>query len=32
MGIFNRPRTDGETYDGQGEERNGVIDVIKYKG
>ena len=32
MGIFNRPRTDGETYDGQGEERNGVIDVIKYNG
>lgn len=32
MGIFNKERTDGQTYDGQGEERNGIIDIIKYNG
>jgi membrane protease subunit (stomatin/prohibitin family) len=32
MGLFNRNRTDGETYDGQGEERKGFIDRIKYNG
>jgi len=32
MGIFNKNRTDGETYDGQGEERKGLIDVISYNG
>lgn len=32
MGLFNRNRTDGGTYDGQGEERKGFIDRIKYNG
>ena len=32
MGIFNKERTDGATYDGQGEERRGFIDRIKYNG
>ncbi|GAP71957.1 hypothetical protein SAMD00024442_20_46 [Candidatus Symbiothrix dinenymphae] len=32
MGVFNKQRTDGQTYDGQGEERKGLIDVIKYNG
>jgi len=32
MGIFNKERTDGQTFDGQGEERKGMIDVIKYNG
>ena len=32
MGLFNKQRTDGETFDGQGEERRGMIDVIKYNG
>jgi membrane protease subunit (stomatin/prohibitin family) len=32
MGIFNKQRDDGYTYDGQGEERQGMIDVIKYNG
>ena len=32
MGIFNKNRTDGETYDGQGEERKGLIDVVSYNG
>jgi membrane protease subunit (stomatin/prohibitin family) len=32
MSIFNKTRTDGETYDGQGEERKGFIDRIKYNG
>lgn len=32
MGLFNKPRTDGATHDGQGEERKGFIDVIKYNG
>ena len=32
MGFFNKLRTDGATYDGQGEERRGFIDVIQYNG
>lgn len=32
MGFFNKRRTDGITYDGQGEERTGLIDVIQYNG
>lgn len=32
MGFFNKRRTDGATYDGQGEERIGLIDVIEYRG
>ncbi|MCL1934156.1 MAG: SPFH domain-containing protein [Candidatus Azobacteroides sp.] len=32
MGLFNKNRTDGTTYDGQGEERKGFIDRIKYNG
>lgn len=32
MGFFNKIRTDGATYDGQGEERRGFIDVIQYNG
>ena len=32
MGIFNKERTDGQTFDGQGDERKGMIDVIKYNG
>jgi membrane protease subunit (stomatin/prohibitin family) len=32
MGIFNKQRHDGATFDGQGEERKGLIDVIKYNG
>lgn len=32
MGFFSKNRTDGETYDGQGAERKGLIDVIKYNG
>lgn len=32
MGWFNKQRTDGVTYDGQGEERKGFIDIIKYNG
>jgi membrane protease subunit (stomatin/prohibitin family) len=32
MGIFNKNRTDGTTYDGQGEERKGFIDRIRYSG
>lgn len=32
MGLFNKNRTDGQTYDGQGEERQGAIDRIKYNG
>ena len=32
MGLFNRQRTDGQTFDGQGAERKGMIDVIKYNG
>jgi membrane protease subunit (stomatin/prohibitin family) len=32
MGIFNKVRTDGISYDGQGSIRKGMIDVIKYNG
>jgi len=32
MSIFNKTRTDGLTYDGQGEERKGLVDVIQYNG
>lgn len=32
MGFFNRKRTDGATFDGQGDERHGLIDVIKFNG
>jgi membrane protease subunit (stomatin/prohibitin family) len=32
MGLFKRKRTDGLTWDGQGEERRGFIDRIKYNG
>lgn len=32
MGLFNKQRTDGVTYDGQGAERKGFIDRIKYNG
>lgn len=32
MGFFNKRRTDGATFDGQGEERKGLIDVIEYRG
>lgn len=32
MGFFNKTRTDGGTFDGQGEERRGFIDVIQYNG
>lgn len=32
MGFFNRKRTDGSTFDGQGENRQGFIDVIQFNG
>lgn len=32
MGFFNRKRTDGYTFDGQGDERRGFVDVIKFNG
>ena len=32
MGFFNKLRTDGATFDGQGEERRGLFDVIQYNG
>lgn len=32
MGFFNKRRNDGLTHDGQGEERRGLIDRIKYEG
>lgn len=32
MGFFNKLRTDGATFDGQGEERRGLWDVIQYNG
>ncbi len=32
MGIFNRKRTDGMTFDGQGDDRRGFIDVIQFNG
>ena len=32
MGFFNKQRTAGRTYDGQGEERKGFIDRISFNG
>ena len=32
MGFFNRKRNDGATFDGQGNERRGFIDVIQFNG
>lgn len=32
MGLYNRQRTDGATFDGQGAERRGMIDRIEYNG
>lgn len=32
MGFFNKLRSDGATFDGQGEERRGLIDIIQYNG
>lgn len=32
MGFFNRKRTDGATFDGQGDDRRGFIDVIQFNG
>lgn len=32
MGFFNKLRSDGETFDGQGNERRGLVDVIQYNG
>lgn len=32
MGFFNRKRTDGATFDGQGDDRRDFIDVIKFNG
>lgn len=32
MGFFNRKRTDGSTFDGQGAERRGFVDVIQFNG
>ena len=32
MSFFNKSRTDGATFDGQGTERRGMIDVIQYNG
>lgn len=32
MGFFNKIKTDGATFDGQGEERRGLFDVIQYNG
>jgi membrane protease subunit (stomatin/prohibitin family) len=32
MGFFNKLRSDGETFDGQGDERRGLVDVIQYNG
>ena len=32
MGFFNKRRTDGATFDGQGAERRGLIDRITYNG
>lgn len=32
MSLFNRKRTDGKTHDGQGSDRRGVIDVIRFNG
>ncbi len=32
MGFFSKLRSDGDTYDGQGDERRGLVDVIQYNG
>lgn len=32
MGFFNKLRSDGDTFDGQGSERHGLVDVIQYNG
>lgn len=32
MGFFNKLRSDGNTFDGQGDERRGLVDVIQYNG
>lgn len=32
MGFFNKLRSSGETFDGQGNERRGLVDVIQYNG
>ena len=32
MGFFNKLRSDGETFDGQANERRGLVDVIQYNG
>ena len=32
MGFFSKLRSDGDTFDGQGEERRGLVDVIQYNG
>ena len=32
MGFFDKLRSDGSTYDGQGNERKGLVDVIQYNG
>lgn len=32
MGFFNRKRSDGFTFDGQGDDRRGFIDVIQFNG
>ena len=32
MGLFSKLRTDGATFDGQGEERKGLLDRIEYNG
>ena len=32
MGFFNKQRTDGATFDGQGADRRGAIDRILYNG
>ena len=32
MGFFNKLRSDGKTFDGQGDERRGLVDVIQYNG
>lgn len=32
MGFFSKLRSDGDTFDGQGDERRGLVDVIQYNG
>lgn len=32
MGFFSKLRSDGATFDGQGDERRGLVDVIQYNG